>query len=159
IAFQCAKPRRTSREEESMKELIEYRTRLIDKLDAAAVAFRDACLAARDPYAPIEEGGWNVHQLAVHIRDSDQQAYSLRARRTLQEENPLFSNFDGEAYLANHYDPKESLGDLLDGLVTSVRSLTVTLRQLPPEGWSRESRHETLGGGLTLQTWVERSLA
>ncbi len=29
----------------------------------------------------------------------------------------------------------------------------------PQEVWSREGRHEALGGGLTLQLWVERSLA
>jgi hypothetical protein len=28
----------------------------------------------------------------------------------------------------------------------------------PREAWSRESRHPELGGGLTLQFWVERSL-
>jgi hypothetical protein len=141
-----------------MKELIEYRTRLIDKLDAAARDFRDACLAVRDPYAPIEAGGWNMHQLAVHTRDSDRQVYGLRARRTLQEDNPLFSSFDGDAYMAAHYDAREPLRGLLDELVTSVGSLAGTLRKLPPEGWSRESRHETQGVGLTLQTWVERSL-
>jgi hypothetical protein len=31
--------------------------------------------------------------------------------------------------------------------------------ELPQEGWSRTSRHASLGGDLTLQLWVERSLA
>jgi hypothetical protein len=30
---------------------------------------------------------------------------------------------------------------------------------MPNQIWSRESRHEAFGGGLTLQLWVERSLA
>ena len=32
------------------------------------------------------------------------------------------------------------------------------LRDLPQEAWSRESRHETMGGELALQLWVERNL-
>jgi len=33
------------------------------------------------------------------------------------------------------------------------------LRTLPMKGWSRVSRHTTLGAGLTLQSWVEKDLA
>jgi hypothetical protein len=142
-----------------MKDLSEYRTKLIDKLAAAAKDFRVACLAVKDPYAPLEEGGWNVHQVAVHTRDVDNLVYGLRARRTTLEDNPEFQNFDGDAYMAEHYDANEPLGELLDGFVVSVQSLAENLRALPSEAWSRESRHATLGKGFTLQTWVERDLA
>jgi hypothetical protein len=37
--------------------------------------------------------------------------------------------------------------------------LCAILSGAPREVWSRESRHPELGGGLTLQFWVERSLA
>jgi hypothetical protein len=40
-----------------------------------------------------------------------------------------------------------------------VEGLCESLSGLPLEAWSRESTHEALGGGLTLQLWVERSLA
>lgn len=142
-----------------MKELSEYREKLIDKLATAAKDFRAACLAVTDPYAPLEEGGWNAHQVAVHTRDVDKLVYGLRARRTALEENPEFPNFDGDAYLAEHYDASEPLDDLLDGFVVSVQYLADNLRTLPPEAWSRESRHATLGSGFTLQAWVERDLA
>ena len=58
-----------------MKELTEYRANLINELSTAARAFRAACLAVKDPYAPLEPGGWNVHQLAVHTRDVDKLVY------------------------------------------------------------------------------------
>jgi hypothetical protein len=77
----------------------------------------------------------------------------------LQEDNPEFPNFDGEAYMREHYDPKESLRSILDGFVTSIESLVEMLRGMPVEGWSRLSRHATQGSGLTLQIWVERGLA
>ncbi|HEX2697568.1 MAG TPA: DinB family protein [Anaerolineales bacterium] len=142
-----------------MIELLEYRKNLMDRLEAAAQEFQKACLAVKDPFAPLEEGGWNVHQIAAHTRDVDKLVYSMRAHRTLEEENPLFPNFDGEKYMAEHYSSKEPLHDLLDGFVSNVESLVKVLRDLSGDKWSRESRHETQGAGLTLQHWVERSLA
>ena len=142
-----------------MKELAEYRMKLMDSLAEAAKAFRTECLALQDPYAPLEQEGWNAHQVAAHTRDVDKLVYGLRARRTALEDNPEFPNFDGNAYMAENYDPAESLSGLLDGFVESVEDLIGLVRALPVEAWSRESRHATLGSGFTLQAWVERNLA
>ena len=142
-----------------MKELLEYREKLLNRLEQAGNEFRQACLAARDPYAQVEPGGWSVHQLAAHTRDVDKLVYGARARRTLAEDDPMFPNFDGEAYMAANYDRSEQLPQLLDGFVASVQSLVKQLREMPSDGWSRLSSHETQGRGLTLQSWVERDLA
>lgn len=142
-----------------MKELTEYRTNLIKRLEEAANAFRDECLKVDDPYAPLDADGWNVHQIAVHTRDVDELVYSLRARRTAVEENPEFPSFDGNAFMAAKYNSSEPLEELLNGFVENVRALVEFLRALPIEAWSRVSRHTTLGNDLTLQTWVERDLA
>ncbi len=140
-----------------MKELDEYRNKLLSRLEQTAGEFRSACLAVKDPYQPID-GGWNVHQLAAHARDVDALVYGARARQTVSEDDPLFANFDGDAYMAQHYNPREPLPAVLDSLVNGVRSLTKQLRELPVGAWARTSRHETQGGGLTVQTWVERDL-
>ena len=142
-----------------MKELEEYRISLMEKLEAAAKAFRAECLAAKDPYAPLGRDGWSIHQIAAHTRDVDKLVYGLRARRTALEDNPEFSNFNGETYMAEHYDAKESMQELLDGFVENVEALIELLRALPGEGWSRVSSHATLGSGLTLQSWIEKDLA
>jgi hypothetical protein len=142
-----------------MKELTEYRKNLLEKLVNTARDFRTTSLAVKDAFIPLQEGGWNVHQVAAHTRDVDRHVYGLRARRTVNEDNPEFQNFDGDAYMAAHYNADESLSEMLDGFITSVESLTEMLRALPDEAWSRPSRHATLGSGFTLQTWVERGLA
>lgn len=142
-----------------MKELHQYRTLLIEKLVATAKEFRVECLAVKDMFAPLEENGWNTHQVAAHTRDVDQLVYGLRAKRTATEDNPEFQSFDGDKYTAEHYNAKEPLREMLDGFVASVESLAEILHKLPVEAWSRESRHATLGSGFTLQTWVERNLA
>ncbi len=141
-----------------MNELLEYRMNLMERLGSAANEFRAACLAVPDPHAPLEEGGWNTHQIAVHLRDADRLVYGLRTRRTEMEDNPEFPNFDAEAYMAEHYDATESLSGVLNGFVESVEALVELLRALPVEAWSRLSRHTTLGSGFTLQIWVERNL-
>lgn len=141
-----------------MKELTEYRKKLVDRLEAATQEFQKAALAVKEPFKAIEKGGWNVHQVAVHVRDVDRLVYGLRARQTQTEDNPEFPNFDSETYMAKNYDSKESLREILDGLLKSVDALVKNLRSMPVEGWSRVSRHATQGGGLTLQIWVEREL-
>jgi hypothetical protein len=142
-----------------MKELTEYRARLIEKLEEVAQSFREECLKAGNPYAPFDASGWNVHQIAVHTRDVDELVYGLRARRTAVEENPEFPNFDSEAYMSSNYNSSEPLQEVVDSFVENVRSLVELLRGLPTEAWSRVSRHTTLGSDLTLQTWVEKDLA
>jgi hypothetical protein len=141
-----------------MKELSEYRLKLMEKLSEAANEFRAACLAVKEPHA-MREDGWSVHQIAVHTRDVDRLVYGLRVRRTAQEDNPEFANFDGNAHLAENYDPGEPLAELLNAFVESTEALVEYLRALPDEAWSRLSRHTTLGNSLTLQTWVEKDLA
>lgn len=142
-----------------MKEMLDYRSHLIEHLVAAAKEFRAQCLAVEDPFAPLEEGGWNTHQVAAHTRDVDAMVYGLRARRTAAEDNPEFESFDADAHSASHYNADEPLEAILNGLVESIESLEAMLRGLSGEAWARESRHATLGGGFTLQTWVERNLA
>ncbi len=142
-----------------MKELIEYRAKLIDRLVGAAHEFRAECLSVQDITMPLEAGGWTVHQIAAHTRDVDKVVYGVRARRTAAEHNPEFQNFDGEEYMAEHYSKSEPLVEILDGLVEQVESLAEELRALPAEAWARLSSHVMLGRGLTFQTWVEKDLA
>ena len=141
-----------------MEQLAEYRVHLLDRLEESVREFRAAVQSREEAGAP-REGEWSTHQIAVHTRDVEKMVYGARIRRSLAEENPVFENFDGDAWMAEHYDPREPLASILDGLVDSVSQTVATLRALPPEAWSRPSRHAAYGAGFTTQTWVERSLA
>jgi hypothetical protein len=142
-----------------MKQLLEYRSKLIDRLENVTEEFGRACQAVPDPFKATDENGWNIHQLAAHTRDADRMVYALRIRRTVEEDNPVLQNFDADEWMAANYDSNEPLASILDELSTSVAKTASMLRELPPEAWSRESSHEIYGGGFTLQTWVERGLA
>jgi len=142
-----------------MKQLLEYRSKLVDNLESKTDEFHAACLAVGDPFMAVDEGGWNTHQLAAHTRDVDKVVYGMRIRRTAQEDNPEFENFDADQWIASNYNVDEPLASILDELSASVKQTTSMLRELPHEAWNRESSHVTFGGGFTLQTWVERALA
>lgn len=142
-----------------MKELFEYRKGLIERFVNIAEEFSAACLKVQDIYEPLADSQWNVHRVAAHVRDVDKLVYGLRARRTAAEQDPEFESFDGESYMAEHYSASEPLYEIVDELRANVEHLSNWLRDLPPEAWSRTSRHATLGHGFTLQAWVERGLA
>ena len=141
-----------------MKELLEYREKMVKRFGEAAQEFRAACEAVSDPFAKIE-GEWTLHQIASHTRDVEKLVYGARIYQTLNENNPEFKNFDADVWMAAHYNQHEPLADILDEFIKNVDDLCKTLRDLPQEAWSRESRHDTMGGELTLQLWVERSMA
>ncbi len=140
-----------------MKDLIEYRIKMITRLEQAAQEFCSAC-TAHDPNTKVE-GDWNTHQIAAHTRDVDKFIYGARIERTINEDNPLFSNFDADGWMEKNYNQAEALADVLNDFSNSIKKLCATLHSLPQEAWSRVSRHENLGGDMTLQLWAERSLA
>ena len=141
-----------------MKELLEYREKMIQRFGEAAREFCAACEAVSDPSEKIE-GDWNLHQIVSHTRDVEKLVYGERIYRTLNEDKPEFKNFDADKWMAEHYDLQEPLGKILGEFMKDVDALCQVLAGLPQEAWSRESRHEALGGELTAQLWVERSLA
>ncbi|MEJ5241733.1 MAG: DinB family protein [Anaerolineales bacterium] len=141
-----------------MNEIQEYRQGLLETLLETARAFTQDCRQG-DAFVPIESGGWNAHQIAAHVRDVQRHVYGMRIRRTAAEEDPLFNNFDADAWMAEHYRADEPLELILAEIESDVEELVAWLRTLPETAWSRVSRHETQGRNLTLQHWVERSLA
>lgn len=141
-----------------MKELIEYREKLLARLHEAAAEFCDLCRSFDDPFTKTE-GDWTPHQFAFHVRGIDREVYGMRIRRTLKEENPEFKNFDPDKWMEAAYHRDEPMENILNEISTGIREICELLENSPQEDWSRLSQHEALGQGLTLQLWVERSLA
>ncbi|NCP16575.1 hypothetical protein GW866_05970 [bacterium] len=141
-----------------MEMLLEYRQRFLERLSAAPDELRAALAGVRDARAPLEEGGWNSHQVAVHMRDVNAQVYPPRLYRILNEENPTFENFDGEAWMAAHYDPNEPLEAILAEFARQCAEIAGRLRGLSAEAWNRPGTHPSYGTH-PLQWWAERMLA
>lgn len=141
-----------------MKELIEYREKLLVRLRKATDEFCEACRSFADPFIAMA-GEWTAHQIAFHVRDVHREVYGMRIRRTLNEDNPEFKNFDPDKWMSAHYNRSEPVEKILDELSASIKELCDLLSVMPQTGWSRLSRHEALGKELTLQLWAERGLA
>jgi len=141
-----------------MEELMEYRKHFLDKLAAAPEELSAAVAALPDPRLPLEAGGWNAHQVLVHMRDVNAHVYPPRLFRILDEENPVFENFDGDAWMAAHYDPNEPLETLVAECSRQCAEVVGRLRGVPAEAWSRPGTHPSLGAH-PLQWWAERMLA
>jgi hypothetical protein len=140
-----------------MNELAEYRRKLMERLAEGAREFCSACEVKAA--SMVVEGDWTLHQVAAHVRDIHRAVYAARARRTLQEENPLFQSVDPDDWMAAHYKKDEPLQKILNEFKKDVDDLCRTLNDIPGEAWSRVSQHEPMSEGLTLQLWVEHSLA
>ncbi|NJN79311.1 MAG: hypothetical protein HC797_01905 [Anaerolineales bacterium] len=141
-----------------MKELLEYREKMVERLAEATKEFCSTCESFADPFAKVD-GDWNVHQIASHTRDVESEIYGARVRQTLNENNPRFKSFDANAWMASHYNKDEPLEKILIDFDSNVTELCNILKDLPQASWSRLSSHESAGNELTLQLWVERSLA
>lgn len=140
-----------------MKELLEYREKLIARVAEATKEFCLTCETFTNPFEKVDD--WNVHQIAAHTRDVEKFVYGDRVRKTLYEEYPQFKSFDVDGWLMNQYDKDEPLNKILLDLDASVSDLCNILRNLKREDWSRLSSHQSAGSELTLQVWVERGLA
>lgn len=140
-----------------MKELMEYREKLIARLSEATKEFCETCESLGESKKIAD--GQTVHQIAFLVRDINQHLFGVRIHETLEEENPLFKDFDPDQWMQTHYREEEPLSEILDALSTNVQNICKLLNGMPQAGWSRLSHHELLGNELTLQLWVERDLA
>lgn len=141
-----------------MKELMEYREKLLARLRRATLEFCEVCRNLSESQSKGNDG-WSAHQLAFHVRDVEREVYGMRIRKTLNDDNPSFKNFDPDKWMETHYKRDEPLEKILDEFQEGVKETADLLNGAPQEVWSRLSQHEALGSGLTLQLWVERSLA
>jgi len=141
-----------------MKELIEYREKLLARLREATKEFCEACQSFSDPFTKAD-GEWTAHQIAFHVRDVEREVYGMRIRSTLNEDNPEFKNFDPDAWMDKNYNRDEPMEKILNELSENMNGVCDLLAGMPQEVWSRLSRHEALGKELTLQLWAERGLA
>jgi hypothetical protein len=141
-----------------MEELLEYRQRMVNKFAESGKLLETALLLINDPTQPLEPGGWNPHQVVAHMRDVNRQVYIPRLHRIVEEENPLFEDFDGETWMTLHYQPREAMQELITEFGEQCLTNATWLRSLPIETWNRSGKHPTIGVH-SLQWWVERLLA
>lgn len=107
---------------------------------AAAIAGLTAA-QLQTPPAPDE---WSIHQVLIHLADSEAICYE-RLRRIIAEERPPIQPYDEEAWgrnlLYHQQDPQLALN-----LFKLLRQASAALlRQLPAATWGRAGQHAQKG--------------
>jgi DinB superfamily len=103
-------------------------------------------------YKPSSER-WSVHEIILHLADSEAIAYMVCRRFIAEPGSPLL-NFDGARWAETlgyfHQSTREALE-----LVRQLRRMTYQLLlTLPEPVWERTVEHPTQGP-LTLSQWIE----
>ncbi|MBV9258951.1 MAG: DinB family protein [Ktedonobacteraceae bacterium] len=94
-------------------------------------------------YIPAE-GEWSIHEIVIHLADSEVMGY-WRLRKTLAEEGSILPVYD-EATWAQKLTYHAQERELAIVLFTSLRASTgALLRSLPAEAWELTSMHPERG--------------
>jgi hypothetical protein len=124
------------------------RKTLVDRLEQSGKEYAtyllqhsaDELLSKRSPTE------WSIHQVAAHMRDTDQFAFLVRVERLLKENDPAFANFDQETYWASHsYSPAEPIKRIVADLLAARRKMVRLLRAAPDAAWKRTGIHSAYG--------------
>jgi hypothetical protein len=114
-------------------------------LRRAVAGLSEAQLAT--PYRPE---GWTVRQVAHHVPDSHMNAY-VRFRLALTEDEPTIRPYREERWAELPDSQSAPLEISLSLLEALHRRLTLVLRNIRAEEWTRRLRHPDIGL-MTLET-------
>jgi hypothetical protein len=108
---------------------------------AAAVAAVPPGQEDRMPRA----GEWSARETLIHVRNVVVMVYGLRIRRLLCERDPIFADYDEEAFRQEDLARREPLGDLVRMITAEHEQIGRLLEGLPDDRWARAGRHPELG--------------
>lgn len=130
------------------QELITAFERAPEKLRAAVAGLTREELTARPG-----PGDWSIHEVVVHLADSDCLAID-RMKRILTEDNPPLMYADETEYIRRLFPHEQSLEDALLIMEVERRQFARVLRKLPPEAFARVGNHNRKGK-VTLADMVQ----
>ncbi len=91
-----------------------------------------------------KHGEWSIHEIILHLPDSEIFAYE-RIRRTIAEEKPLLQVYPEEMWAQRLFYQKQDYHLALKLFTLQRRTTAALLRMLPPEVWKRTGVHPENG--------------
>lgn len=101
-------------------------------------------LVAEDCLAHPVPGTWSIHEIVIHLQDSDRIGIH-RMQRIVAEDNPLLIGFDESAFIRNLRPDEQSMEDALTLFEVGRRQFARVLRTLPDEYYERQAVHNEIG--------------
>jgi hypothetical protein len=92
-----------------------------------------------------ETGVFSLVENVWHLADLEREAYGVRIRRILAEEEPTLSNFDGDRIARERDYQRRSLAEGLAAFSLARRRNVERLRAVPAAAWKRAGFQESVG--------------
>lgn len=89
-------------------------------------------------------GTWSIHQVVLHLADSDL-VIADRMKRVIAEDNPPLIGFDESRFVRELYYHDQSVEDALALFAVSRRQMARVLRRLPESAFARRGTHNQRG--------------
>jgi hypothetical protein len=123
------------------------RKQLIDRLEANGKEFVSYFLqyADQDSRTAPASDQWSVRQIAIHMRDTEEQVFLLRSSRALTEDHPMASLFIQEEWDKEHPSDHESFEQIVGDFRAARRKLIRLLRNASNTDWNKFILHPKLG--------------
>ncbi|MCI0441084.1 MAG: DinB family protein [Chloroflexi bacterium] len=100
-----------------------------------------------------EDGGWSVHEIVVHITDSEANSY-VRCRRFIAEPGSSLMAYDENLWARELDYHAQSTDDAIE-LFRWLRKRSYELiRSLPEQVWSHQVHHPE-SGNMTMDDWLD----
>jgi hypothetical protein len=102
-------------------------------------------------------GKWSIHQVVIHLQDSDLIGAD-RMRRIIAEDNPTLIGYDETKFAQNLFNHDQSVEDAVTLFEASRRQLARILRKLPDAAFDRTGTHNEKGVvslGHMLEGYIE----
>ncbi len=110
-------------------------------------------LTATELHARPGPGDWSIHELVIHLQDSDGVNID-RMKRVVAEDNPVLIAYDEKKFAANLCYADQTLDDALLLMEIERRQFARVLRQLQPETFARIGQHTEIGS-ITLHKLLQ----
>jgi hypothetical protein len=123
---------------------------LIDKYEAGADNLSQSIrgLSREDLLAPPPDGKnigkWTIHQVVIHLMDSELIAID-RMKRMIAMENPHLIGYDENAFMKALLPEEQSAEDAVTILTLAFKNFARVLRKLPDSAFDRTGQHSERG--------------
>lgn len=102
-------------------------------------------LSAEDAATPGPDAGFSPVAQCWHLADLEREAFAVRIRRLLTEEEPQLPDFDGARIARERDYDRLSLSDGIETFRRARRDNLMALRSVPAASWTRAGTQEGFG--------------
>jgi hypothetical protein len=104
-----------------------------------------AGLSPQDAAAPGPDAGFSPAAQCWHLADLEREAFAVRIRRLMTEEDPRLPDFDGARIARERQYDRLSLLEGIEAFRTARQDNLAALRDVPAAAWMRAGTQEGVG--------------